>query len=232
MPITVALIEDDHGTREALGALLSHDPSLRLAGIYASAEEALLGVPQAWPDVLLSDIKLGGKSGIECAAALKAQRPQLQVLMLTTYEDSELIFESLRAGASGYVLKKTPPAELIQAIEQVHGGGAPMSMEVARKVIGYFHPVRAAAPMPEPETLTPREEEILALLAGGCLYKEISERLDISLNTVRTHLKNIYEKLHVQSRSEATLKYLAREGPTGLDRLKGLGRALWPKRRS
>lgn len=229
MPITVALIEDDDGTREALSALLSHEPSLRLAGTYASAEEALAGVPSAWPDVLLSDIKLGGKSGIECAAALKAQRPELQVLMLTTYEDSELIFESLRAGASGYVLKKTPPAELIQAIEQVHGGGAPMSMEVARKVIGYFHPARAAA---EPERLTPREEEILALLAGGCLYKEISERLDISLNTVRTHLKNIYEKLHVQSRGEATLKYLAREGPTGLDRLKGLGRALWPKRRS
>jgi DNA-binding NarL/FixJ family response regulator len=232
MPITVALIEDDRGTREALSALLSHEPSLKLAGTYASAEEALAEIPKAWPDVLLSDIKLQGRSGIECAAALKAQHPRLQVLMLTTYEDSELIFDSLRAGASGYVLKKTPPAELIQAIEQVHGGGAPMSMEVARKVIEYFHPGRAAAPPSDLETLTPREEEILALLAGGCLYKEIGERLDISLNTVRTHLKNIYEKLHVQSRGEATLKYLAREGPSGLDRLKDLGRALWPRRRS
>ena len=229
MSITVALIEDDDGTREALGALLAQEPSLRVTGTYASAEDALIGIPKEWPDVLLSDIKLQGKSGIECAAALKLQHPALQVLMLTTYEDSELIFDSLRAGASGYVLKKTPPAELIQAIEQVHGGGAPMSMEVARKVIEYFHPARAAAA--EPETLTPREEEILALLAGGCLYKEIGERLDISLNTVRTHLKNIYEKLHVQSRGEATLKYLAREGPSGIDRLKGLGRTLWPKRR-
>ena len=206
-----------------------------MAGVYASAEEARGALPQAWPDVLLADIKLQGQSGIECVAALKARRPQLQVLMLTTYEDSELIFDSLRAGASGYVLKKTAPAELIQAIEQVHGGGAPMSMEVARKVIEYFHPVRrpapSSAPPPESDALTPREEEILALLASGCLYKEIGERLDISLNTVRTHLKNIYEKLHVQSRGEATMKFLAREGPTGLERLKDLGRSLWPKRR-
>jgi DNA-binding NarL/FixJ family response regulator len=229
MPITVTLIEDDRGTRDALCALLAAEPSLRVAGTYASGEEALAGVPAEWPDVLLVDIGLQGMSGIECTAALKAQRPQLQVLMLTTYEDSERIFDSLRAGASGYVLKKTAPAELLAAIEQVHGGGAPMSMEVARKVIEHFHPVRPAAP--DTEALTPREEEILALLASGCLYKEISERLDITLNTVRTHLKNIYEKLHVQSRGEATLKFLAREGPTGLERLKSLGRALWPKRR-
>jgi DNA-binding NarL/FixJ family response regulator len=171
-------------------------------------------------------------SGIECAAALKAQRPELQVLMLTTYEDSELIFDSLRAGASGYVLKKTAPLELLAAIEQVHGGGAPMSMAVARKVIEYFHPGSAPVrPAPEIETLTAREQEILALLASGCLYKEIGDRLGISFNTVRTHMKNIYEKLHVQSRGEATLKYLAREGPTGLERLKGLGRSLWAKRR-
>lgn len=229
MPITVTLIEDDRGTREALSALLGGEPSLVVTGTYASGEEALAGVPTAWPDVLLVDIGLQGMSGIECTAALKARRPLMQVLMLTTYEDSEKIFDSLRAGASGYVLKKTPPAELITAIEQVHGGGAPMSMEVARKVIEHFHPVRTAAAETEP--LTPREEEILALLASGCLYKEISERLDISLNTVRTHLKNVYEKLHVQSRGEATLKFLAREGPTGLERLKSLGRALWPKRR-
>jgi DNA-binding NarL/FixJ family response regulator len=229
MPITVAIIEDDRGTREALAALLAREASLSVAGTYGSGEDALAGIPGDWPDVLLVDIGLQGMSGIACTAALKAQRPGMQVLMLTTYEDSERIFESLRAGASGYVLKKTPPAEVIQAIEQVHGGGAPMSMEIARKVIEHFHPVR-----PEVsglETLTPREEEILALLASGCLYKEISGRLDISLNTVRTHLKNIYEKLHVQSRGEATMKFLAREGPTGLERLKSLGRALWPKRR-
>ena len=229
MPITVALIEDDRGTREALCALLAREPSLRVAGAYASGEEALRGVPGRWPDVLLVDIKLQGISGIRCAAALKATRPEMQVLMLTTYEDSELIFDSLRAGASGYVLKKTAPAELIHAIEQVHGGGAPMSMEVARKVIEYFHPVRGAAA--EVEALTPREQQILTLLAGGCLYKEIGQRLDISFNTVRTHLKNIYEKLHVQSRGEATLKFLAREGPFGLERLKSSLPALWPKHR-
>ena len=228
MPITVAIIEDDRGTREALAALLAREPSLRLSRAYASGEEALAGLPGQWPDVLLADIRLQGVSGIECTAALKKLRPQMQVLMLTTYEDSELIFDSLRAGASGYVLKKTAPAELIQAIEQVHGGGAPMSMEVARKVIEHFHPVRPAAS--ELETLTPREQEILALLASGCLYKEIGDRLGISFNTVRTHLKNIYEKLHVQSRGEATLKFLAREGPTGLERLRSLGRALWPRR--
>jgi DNA-binding NarL/FixJ family response regulator len=150
--------------------------------------------------------------------------------MLTTYEDSDLIFDSLRAGASGYLLKKRIEAELVQAIEQVKDGGAPMSIEVARKVVECFRPDRAPAAA-EVDTLTPREREILSLLASGALYKEIGDRLDISLNTVRAHLRNIYEKLHVQSRTEATLKFLGGDKPRPMDRLKSFGRAFWMRRR-
>jgi DNA-binding NarL/FixJ family response regulator len=134
--------------------------------------------------------------------------PRLQVLMLTTYEDSDLIFESLRAGASGYLIKNTPPAELVQAIEQVHAGGAPMSMQIARKVVSFFQQSRRHAS--EIEGLTKREQEILALLAKGYLYKEIADQLGITLSTVRAHLHAVYEKLHVQSRTEAVVKFLGK----------------------
>jgi DNA-binding NarL/FixJ family response regulator len=155
------------------------------------------------------DIKLPGMSGIECVAELKRRLPKLQVLMLTTYEDSDLIFSSLRAGAGGYLLKKTHPAEILQAIVQVYEGGSPMSVHVARKVVNHFQQI--AHPSSEVEQLTPREREILDLLAKGYRYKEIVEHLKISLSTVRTHIRAVYDKLHVQSRTEAVVKLLGPE---------------------
>jgi len=208
MAITVSIVEDIQGTRESLVKLLNETPGLRCVADYANAEDALRGIPAEKPDVALVDINLPGMSGIECVAKLKAQMPKLQVLMVTTYEEGGLIFDSLRAGASGYLLKNMPPDELIAAIEQVHAGGAPMSMQIARKVVEHFH--RITQPKSDMEKLTPREQEILALLAEGYLYKEIGDRVGVTLNTVKRHLHAIYEKLHVQSRTEATAKYLRR----------------------
>ncbi len=209
MPISVAIVEDNRGTREGLVTLLGRAPGLRCVAAYACAEDALTGLPQALPQVALVDINLPGMSGIECVAKLKLELPKLLVLMLTTYEETDLIFNSLRAGASGYLLKNMPPADLVQAVEQVHAGGAPMSMQIARKVVNHFHEIRQ--PAAEVEKLTKREHEILALLAKGFLYKEIADQLGITLGTVRTHLHTVYEKLHVQSRTEAVVKFLRRD---------------------
>lgn len=206
-PIIVSLVEDNTGTRQSLVDLLSGaDTGIECRGSYPTGEAALQGIPRDQPDVALVDINLPGISGIECVARLKARLPQLQVLMLTTYEDDDLIFNSLRAGASGYLLKDTSPAELIHAIEQIHAGGSPMSMQIARKVVDHFHKI--IRPSSEVEQLTRREQELLALLAKGYFYKDIAEQLGISLNTVRTHVHSIYEKLHVQSRTEAATKFL------------------------
>jgi DNA-binding NarL/FixJ family response regulator len=177
-------------------------------GEYEAGEPALAGILHSPPDVALIDINLPGMSGIELVTRLKAKRPELQMLILTSYEESALIFNALRAGASGYLLKKSIPAELLPAIEEVHAGGSPMSFQIARKVVTYFHDLQNAHH--EVETLSPREHEILSLLAQGYLIKEISDQLGIAFHTARTHLRHIYEKLHVQSRSEAILKYLGR----------------------
>lgn len=206
MPVTVSIVEDDRETREALAARVNHASALLCLNTYANAELALRGIPAEKPDVALVDINLPGMSGIECVARLQVLVPNLEVLMITTYEEAELIFNSLRAGAKGYLLKNSPPAELVEAIEQIHAGGAPMSMQIARKVVGYFN--RVAKPAPETELLSSREEEILALLAKGLYYKEIGDTLSISLHTVRTHIHRIYAKLQVQSRTEATVKFL------------------------
>jgi DNA-binding NarL/FixJ family response regulator len=208
MAITVSIVEDSEETRNNLVAFLKGEAVVKCLNVYPSAEEAIPGILAETPEVVLVDINLPGMSGIECVARLKAKLPELLMLMLTKYEESDLIFESLRAGASGYLLKKTLAAELVPAVEQVRAGGAPMSMQIARKVVDHFHRIRR--PSSDVEKLTPREQEILALLAKGALYKEISGALGISLNTVRMHLKHIYEKLHVQSRTEATLKYVGR----------------------
>ena len=208
MPITVSIVEDNRDTREALAARVNQSLSLRCLNTYANGELALRGIPAEKPDVVLVDINLPGMSGIECVSKLRAQLPQLPMMMITTYEEAELIFNSLRAGAKGYLLKNTPPAELVQAIEQVHAGGAPMSLQIARKVVDHFC---RQQPSSDIEQLSKREEEVLALLAKGLLYKEISETLSISLATVRTHVHRIYEKLHVQSRTEATVKFLKRD---------------------
>lgn len=207
-PIKVAIVEDNRGTRESLAELLARAPTVRCVGVHATGEEALRQIPDEQPDVVLMDINLPGMSGIECVARLKARLPATQVLMLTTYEESDLIFDSLHNGASGYLLKNLPPSELVEAIEQVQAGGAPMTMQIARKVVNHFHQIRS--PQSDVERLTPREHEILALLAKGYLYKEIADQLGISLSTVRAHLHAVYEKMHVQSRTEAVVKFLGR----------------------
>jgi RNA polymerase sigma factor (sigma-70 family) len=208
MRIRVSIVEDNRGTRESLTELLGRAPALRFVNAHPSGEDALRQIPVDAPDVVLMDINLPKMNGIECVAQLKQQMPKTQVLMLTTYEEGDLIFDSLRKGASGYLLKNMPPEELISAIEQVHAGGAPMSMQIARKVVSHFQQIKM--PQSDMEKLTKREQEILALLAKGYLYKEIADQLGISLSTVRAHLHTVYEKLHVQSRTEAVVKFLGR----------------------
>jgi DNA-binding NarL/FixJ family response regulator len=202
-------VEDDRETREGLLDFLSGETRVRCIGSYPTGEAAARGIPLVKPEVALVDINLPGMSGIECVSLLKKQMPKLQVLMLTKYEESDLIFNSLRAGASGYLLKKMLTLELISAIEQVYAGGAPMSMQIARKVVDHFSHVQPPAPVLD--KLTPREQEVLALLAKGFLYKEIGDRLGISFHTLRNHQRAIYEKLHVHSRTEAAGKYFARD---------------------
>jgi DNA-binding NarL/FixJ family response regulator len=209
MAITVSIVEDDRETRENLVELLNSAPGLRCSNGFRTGEAALRGLPVEKPDVVLVDINLPDISGIECVSKLKAQLPQLQVLMITTYEDSDMIFRSLRAGASGYLLKKMPRAKLIEAVEEVHAGGAPMSVPVARQVVNHFHQIQQ--PVSNRDKLSKREQEVLALLAKGRRYKEIMDELGLSMSTVRTHLAHIYEKLHVQSRTEATIKFLGRD---------------------
>lgn len=204
MSIKIAIVEDQHDMRHSLVEWLGHAPGLECVGAHASAEAALAKLPGENPDVVLMDINLTGMSGIECVARLKSQRPKIQVLMLTTYEDGDMIFDSLRAGANGYLLKNMTQAELVQAVEQVHSGGAPMSLQIARKVINHFH--RDAQAAAELEKLTARELEILRLLAKGYMYKEIGHQLNITMSTVRTHVTAIYDKLHVQSRTAAARK--------------------------
>ena len=208
-PIAVAVVEDVKGTRENLVELLKRAVGLNCAGAFASGEAAVRDLPTLAPDVVLMDVNLPGMSGVQCTAQLKARLPKTQFLMLTAYENSELIFESLRAGASGYLMKNTEPDEILAAIEQVHAGGSPMSMQIARKVVSHFQEIKK--PSSEFEQLTPRELEILSLLAKGFLYKEIADQLKISLHTVRGHVHLVYEKLHVQSRSEAIIKFLGQK---------------------
>jgi DNA-binding NarL/FixJ family response regulator len=209
MPIKICIVEDNADMREGVAQLLNQAPGLRCLSTYASAEAAVRDLPAQKPDVALVDINLPGMNGIECVAKLKAQLPMLQVLMLTRYEQSDVIFDSIRAGASGYLLKHIPAEELILAVEQVHSGGAPMTMQIARKVINHFQQITKASS--DVEKLTPREQEVLTLLSKGYLYKEIASNLGISINTLRNHLRTIYDKLHVHSRTEATVKYLGRD---------------------
>jgi DNA-binding NarL/FixJ family response regulator len=212
MAITVSIVEDDRGTRESLLAVLAGKSALQCLAAYATAEEALQKIPAQTPQVALVDINLPKMNGIELVSRLKAEMPDLHLLILTSYEESAQIFSALRAGASGYLLKKAIPEELVPAIEQVAAGGAPMSFQVARKVIGYFQQLESGTPpeaaISEMQKLTDREREILALLAEGYLIKEISDSLGIAFHTARTHLQHIYKKLHVQSRTGAVVKYL------------------------
>jgi DNA-binding NarL/FixJ family response regulator len=203
--VGVALVEDDAGLRCNLECLLSNSPGFRCVGACGSAEEALKRVPRWQPDVVLMDIHLPARSGIECTALLKQECPQLQIIMLTVYEDTETIFKALRAGACGYLLKRSMPEEILAAITEVHYGGAPMTSEIARKVLTVFQSPAPAAPATE--GLSPREREILELLLRGFANKEIAAQLFISVPTVKVHLRHIYEKLHVRCRTDVLVKF-------------------------
>ncbi len=205
----IAIVEDNKTIRESLESYVRTDPELTCIGSCATAEEAVRVLPGLHPDIVLMDIQLPHQSGIECAAQLKALLPAVKILMVTIYADPERIFKALRAGACGYLLKRCQPEELVAAIREVRDGGAPMSREIACQVIASFQqPVAAAA---EVEDLSGREREILDLLAGGCTNKEISARLGLSEGTVRWHLSNVYNKLHVRTRTEAVAKALRRQ---------------------
>ena len=211
--IRVALVEDDEAVRASLRVLIHGANGFVCVSDCANAEEALQRIPLEKPDVVLMDINLPKMSGIECVRRLKAELPRTQIIMLTMYEDDHCVFDSLTAGASGYLLKRTPHAEILEAILDVHQGGSPMTSSIARRVVRAVRGLRAAEPAAASSELahvSPREEEILGLLAKGYRYKEIAETLGLSVETVRTHLRRIYEKLHVSSRTEAVVKFLGK----------------------
>lgn len=205
MDITVCIVEDDQELRESVFHYLEGAPGFRCLGAYGTAEEALAEIPRVRPAVVLMDINLPALNGIGCVEKLKELASEVQVLMFTVYEDSDQVFEALVAGACGYLVKSTPPEKVLEAIREVHNGGSPMSSHIARKVVKYFHHPR---PGGEIATLSKREEEVLHHLSQGCLYKEIADKLNISIDTVRKHLNSIYSKLHVHSRTDAVVKYL------------------------
>ena len=206
MPIKVALVEDDEGIRSSLGALIRRAPALRLAGDYPDGESALREIPRRPPDVVLMDINLPGVNGVECVRQLKTALPTVQFLMLTVYEDSDSLFNSLKAGASGYLLKRTASAKLLEAIRDVYNGGSPMTPQLARRLVQFFS--RPGEGDSAVSRLTPGEREFLDQLAQGYAYKEIADRMKISIDTVRSYVRTVYEKLHVHSRTEAVVKYL------------------------
>ena len=206
MSIKVAIVDDDEGIRASLSTLIRRASFCQLTGDYPDAETALKEIPRHPPNVVLMDINMPGMKGTECVRQLKSQLPAVQFLMLTVYEDSDSLFNSLKAGASGYLLKRTASARLLEAIRDVHGGGAPMTPQLARRVVHFFSkPVDQASPI---SLLTPGEKEFLEQLANGYAYKEIADRMKISIDTVRSYVRTVYEKLHVHSRTEAVVKYL------------------------
>lgn len=205
MNIGVSIVEDDAPARAILAEWIRRAEGFRCVSEHGTAESALAQVPAKRPTVVLMDINLPGLSGIECVRRLKPLLPETQFVMLTVYEDADHIFDALAAGASGYLLKQTPFSELLAALKEVHSGGSPMTSNIARKVVQSFQQFRPAST--EGEELSPREHEVLNLLARGYLYKEIAESLNISVPTVNTYIRRIYEKLHVRSRAQAVAKY-------------------------
>ena len=207
--ISVSIVDDEKDLRESIATFINGSPGFRCISTYGSAQAALQGLPADRPNVVLMDIKMAGMTGIECVARLKQLIPDVQTVMLTVYEDTEQIFNALSAGASGYLLKRSKPSKLLEAIREVHEGGSPMSSSIARKVVASFQ--KSGTPGEKPPNhphLSPREEAVLNLLAKGYPYKQIADELGISIDTIRTYLRRIYEKLHVQSRTEAVAKYL------------------------
>jgi DNA-binding NarL/FixJ family response regulator len=217
MVTNVCIVEDDPGLRESISRFINESAGFACSGAFSSGEEAVAHIPGVKPDVVLMDINLPGMDGIQCVRQLKELCPPLQIMMLTVYERSDQIFDALAAGACGYLLKSTAPDKLLEAVEDVRNGGSPMSSHIARKVVQAFQPTeRARRPI---EQLAPREQEVLALLSKGCAYKQIAAEMQLSMGTIRTYIRRIYEKLHVNCRTEAVVKYLdstvavSRHGP-------------------
>lgn len=204
--LRVAIVEDNREVRQSMEILLNGTPGFRCVATAGKGGEAIATFPVARPDIILMDIRMPGMTGIECVRKYKQLVPQQKILMLTTYEEEDYLFQSLQAGAIGYILKRTPPVQIIEHIRQAHEGASPLSGKMARKLVQYFQQTQPVSN--ETEKLSERERETLGALADGLRNKEIADRLHVSESTVRTHLRNIYEKLHVQSRSEAVAKYL------------------------
>ena len=205
MPITVSVVEDDPSLCTVLLRLLGRTRDIHCLGCYANAEDALQEIPKSPPEVVLMDINLPGIDGIECVRKLKELRPSIRIVMLTVYENPERIFKALAAGAIGYLLKHRPSEELLNAIRDAHHGGAPMSSQIARKVVQFF---QTSVPANEAAELSTRERAVLEFLAKGYLIKEIADQMGLGFDTVRTYIRRIYEKMHVHSRAQAVAKYL------------------------
>jgi DNA-binding NarL/FixJ family response regulator len=208
MSIRVAIVENERSVREELVLLINEARGFQCLGAYSSGEQALREIPKQPPDMVLMDINLGQMSGVACTYLLKQVLPHLHIVMLTVYDDRKKIFEALEMGATGYLLKRTPAPEILKALEEVQRGGAPMSSSIARQVVQSFAR-RSTAQTPN-ATLSPREKEVLALVAKGYINKEIASMLSLSEDTVRGYLKHIYDKLHVRSRTEAAMNYFGR----------------------
>ena len=207
MSITLTIVEDLEEVRDGLKNFIGLSNDFKVLDTFKTAEDALIGIPQLKPDIVIMDINLPGMSGIECIRQLKNKIPSTQFMMFTVYENDEKVFDALKAGASGYLLKSTGLVQLIEALKELHTGGSPMSSNIARKLVTIFREQNKTENI---ETLSQRENEILQLLAKGLLYKEIAEQLHISTATVRQHIHKIYEKLHVQNRTEAINKMLGK----------------------
>lgn len=218
--IRVAIVEDHAGYRETLGQIFSDTADFKVVAVCPHAEAALEAIPNAKCDLVLMDINLPGQSGIECLRGLKSRLPALRIVMLTSYDDNDKLFQSLMAGADGYLLKRIARGRLLEALRDIVAGGAPISPQIARRMVEYFHQLKGMNPVnvsPQPVTdpavaeLTAREREVLELLAEGVTPKEVAARLEISWQTVRNHIRFIYDKLHVHTRTDAVLKYLGRD---------------------
>jgi DNA-binding NarL/FixJ family response regulator len=204
MSITVTIVEDLDEVREGLTQFISLNSEFKILNTFRTAEEALIEIPVLKPEIVIMDINLPGMNGIECIRQLKDKSPCTQFMMFTVYENDEKVFEALKAGASGYMLKNTGLLQMIEAIKELHDGGSPMSSNIARKLVSVFREKEKV--IASASSLSPRENEVLQLLSKGLLYKEIADKLSISIATVRQHIHKIYEKLHVQNRTEALNK--------------------------
>lgn len=209
MSITISIVEDLVEVREGLKEFISLNSEFNVLGSFRTAEEALKGIPSLQPDIVIMDINLPGMNGIECIRQVKDKAPDTQFMMFTVYENDDKVFEALKAGASGYMLKNTGLVQMIAALKELHDGGSPMSSNIARKLVSVFHAQKKT--LSEVQALSPRENEVLQLLSEGLLYKEIADQLSISIATVRQHIHKIYDKLHVQNRTEALNKVFGKK---------------------